>query len=299
MSLPLLAAVEAGGTKFVCGVGTGPDDLHTTRFPTEDPATTLAAAKAFFAEQRATRGEISALGVGTFGPADIDPNSGKFGHILNTPKPGWKWTDLLGDLLSELGDIPAAFDTDVNAAAWGEMRWGAAQGLADFVYITVGTGIGGGAVSGGRLVHGTSHPEIGHLRIPRHETDRNFKGTCPFHADCLEGLAAGPALEKRWGQNPKSLAIDHPAWDLEARHLADALVNLSLTLAPQRFILGGGVMDQPQVFPLLRKHFLTRVAGYRETPQIEEFIVPPGLGSRAGVLGALALAADALEASPR
>ena len=299
MSRPLLAALEAGGTKFVCGVGTGPDDLQTTRFPTGEPTATLAAANAFFAEQKAERGEIAALGIGTFGPADIDPKSPKFGHILKTPKPGWEATDLLGELLSELGDLPAAFDTDVNAAAWGERRWGAAQGLDDFIYLTVGTGIGGGVVSGGRLLHGTSHPEIGHLRIPRHRTDLNFEGTCPFHGDCLEGLAAGPALEKRWGQNPKSLAADHPAWDLEARYLADALLNLALTLAPQRIILGGGVMDQPQVFPLLRKHFLTRLGGYREIPQIEQFIVPPGLGSRAGVVGALALAMDAIEADPR
>jgi fructokinase len=293
----LLGAIEAGGTKFVCAVGTGPDDIEEIRFPTGKPDETLRQAIEYFEVKQAQLGPLAALGVGTFGPADVDPKSAKFGQILNTPKKGWQGADIIGCLRERYATLPIAFDTDVNAAAWGEGRWGAGRGLQDFVYITVGTGIGGGIVSAGRLVHGTGHPEIGHLRIPRDEARDPFEGSCPFHGDCLEGLASGTAIDARWNEDPKKFAPDHPAWELEASYLADALVNLSLTLAPQRFILGGGVMEQAQLFPLIREQFTDRLSGYLELSDIERMIVPPELGSKAGVLGSLALADDALTES--
>lgn len=294
---PLLGAIEAGGTKFVCAVGTGPDDIEEIRFPTGQPDETLQQAVDFFAAKEEQRGSLSAFGVGTFGPADVDPKSAKFGQILNTPKQGWQGADIIGRLRKTFATQPIAFDTDVNAAAWGEGLWGAGRGLQDFAYITVGTGIGGGFVSAGRLVHGTGHPEIGHLRIPRDEGRDPFQGSCPFHGDCLEGLASGTAIEARWNADPKDFAADHPAWELEASYLADALVNLSLTLAPERFILGGGVMEQAQLFPLIRERFADRLSGYLELSDLDAMIVPPELEAKAGVLGSLALADDALAAT--
>ena len=188
--------------------------------------------------------------------------------------------------------IQMVFDTDVNAAAWGEGKWGAAQGLKNYVYITVGTGIGGGAVVNGNILHGISHPEMGHLRIPKDHSKDPFPGSCPFHGDCLEGLASGTAMRNRWNTDPATLPVEHEAWKLESGYLADALYNLTLTLAPQRFILGGGVMEQKQLFPMIRHDLNERIAGYIEIDDLDTFIVPPGLSSRSGVLGALALAQE-------
>jgi fructokinase len=286
----LCGGIEAGGTKFICAVGTGPDDLRAeVKIPTTTPDETLGRAIDFFKEQAG----LAAIGVATFGPVDLDPESSTYGFITVTPKPGWSNTDLAGAVRRAL-DVPVGFDTDVNGAALGESRWGAAQGLDTFIYLTIGTGIGGGGISGGRLLHGLIHPEMGHIRIP-HDWERDpFPGVCPYHGDCLEGLATGPALEERWERHSETLPPDHPAWDLEAHYLALALVNLICTLSPRRIVMGGGVMEQQQLFPLIRQKVQELLNEYVQSPEvlddIEGYIVPPGLGNRSGVLGAIALA---------
>jgi len=277
-----VGAVEAGGTKIVCAVGSSPDDLVETRFPTSDPESTIAQIGEFFAGHD----DLAAIGIGTFGPAGVDPeNSATFGRILNTPKPDWKNADLVSPLRDRFR-VPIHFDTDVNAAALGEGRWGAAQGLRNFIYITIGTGIGGGAIVDGKIIHGMLHPEIGHLKLPRDPQRDPFTGCCPFHSDCLEGLAAGPAIAQRWGKPATELGSDHEAWELEAYYLALALTNLTLTLSPQMIILGGGVMEQQQLFPMIREGLAQQINGYLDVPEV----VPPALGNRAGILGAVALA---------
>ncbi|NOX64071.1 MAG: ROK family protein [Chloroflexi bacterium] len=294
----LYGGVEAGGTKFVCAVGRGPDDIRSEiRFSTTTPEETLARVIAFFREQM-NKWPLAAVGVGSFGPVDPDPNSPTFGYITTTPKPGWRQVDFAGALARAL-DLPVGFDTDVNAAGLGEHRWGAAQGLDAFIYLTVGTGIGGGGMVGGRLMHGLMHPEMGHIRLPHDWEADPFPGVCPFHGDCLEGMASGPALEKRWGRRAETLPPDHPAWELEAEYLALALVNFICTLSPQRIIMGGGVMSQPHLLPRIRGRVLSLLNGYLQVPaileQMDDYIVAPALGDRAGVLGALALAMQAHE----
>jgi fructokinase len=236
---------------------------------------------------------LSALGIASFGPLDPRRNSPSFGYITSTPKPGWAHTDVAGTLQRALG-LPVAFDTDVNAAALAEQRWGAARGLGTFLYLTVGTGIGGGAVVNGRLLHGFLHPEMGHIRLPHDLEADPFPGLCPYHGDCLEGLASGPALAARWGQAADTLPYDHPAWALQARYLALALVTYICTLAPQRIIMGGGVMHQAHLFPRLRHEVRGLLHDYIQVPALQDglddYIVPPGLGDQAGVLGAIALA---------
>ena len=283
--------IEAGGTKFVCAVGSGPGTTSDEiAFSTTTPDETIGRAVRFFRDQH---DPIAALGIGSFGPVDPDPGSSTYGMITSTPKPGWQNVDIRGRLASALG-VPVGFDTDVNAAALGEHRWGAAQDAETFVYVTVGTGIGGGAMVEGRLVHGLVHPEMGHFHVPHdHERDP-FEGTCPFHGDCLEGLAAGPALEARWGERGEDLPEDHPAWPLEAHYLALGLMAVVCVLSPQRIVLGGGVMRQRFLFPMIRAELQDLLAGYIQAEAITEgmegFVVPPGLGDRAGVLGAIALA---------
>lgn len=291
----LFGGVEAGGTKFVCAVGASPDDIRTqTRFPTTTPEATLRQAIEFFREQQF--GELAGIGIGAFGPLELHPGLPAYGHITATPKPGWNHADIVGPLQQAL-NVPVSFDTDVNAAAFGEWRWGAAQGLETLVYLTIGTGIGGGALSNGKLMHGLIHPEMGHILIPHDVGADPFPGLCPFHGDCFEGLASGPALERRWGNRAETLAADHPAWKLEARYIALALASLICTLSPQRIILGGGVMEQSQLFALIRREVKTVLNGYVQAPQIleniEAYIVPPGLGAGAGILGAIALAQEA------
>jgi fructokinase len=219
-------------------------------------------------------------------------DSPTFGYITSTPKEGWIDTDIVGRLHSAL-NVPVAFDTDVNAAGLAEWRWGAAQGLRNFVYLTVGTGIGGGGMINGALIHGLVHPEMGHVRIPHDRQRDPFAGRCPFHGDCLEGLASGPALAERWGTPPESLAPDHPAWELEAEYLALALVNFICTLSPERIVLGGGVLQQEGLYQRVREKVLDCLNNYVRSPAIigaiDDFIVPPSLGNRAGVLGAIAL----------
>jgi fructokinase len=287
----LYGGIEAGGTKFVCAVASGPDDVRATvQFPTTSPQETIGRAVAFFCEQ----GEaLAAAGIAAFGPVDLVPRSATYGFITSTPKPGWANTEILRAVQQGLG-VPVGLDTDVNGAALGEHRWGAAQGLDTFVYLTVGTGIGGGGMAGGRLMHGLVHPEMGHMRLPHDWQADPFPGICPFHGDCLEGMANGPAMKARWGQPAETLAPDHPAWALEAHYLALAVANLVCTLSPQRVILGGGVMQAPGLLPLLRAEVQRLLNGYVQAREIledmDDYIVAPALGGRAGVLGAVALA---------
>ena len=296
--MTLLGAIEAGGTKFVCAVGTGPEDMRSViRIPTTTPEETLPSVIDFFRRQTKLE-DLAAIGIGAFGPVDVRPDSSKFGWFLSTPKPGWQQVEFAGVIERELG-VPTGFDTDVNAAALGEHRWGQAQGLETFIYLTVGTGIGGGGLISGQPIHGLLHPEMGHILIPHDLSADPFPGSCPFHRDCLEGLASGFAMEKRWGQKAASLPADHPAWVLEANYLATGLVNYILTLSPERLILGGGVMEQKQLFPLIRSQVCEKLNAYLDVPaitnDIETYIVPPKLGSKAGILGALALAQEAAQ----
>jgi fructokinase len=291
--MSLVGAVEAGGTKFVCAVGTGPESLRARiEFLTTSPHETIGRVIAFFEEQR-RREPLSAVGIASFGPIDVSLASPRWGHITSTPKPGWQNVDLAGPIGRGL-NLPVAFDTDVNVAALGEREWGAAQGLDTFVYVTVGTGIGGGGMVEGRLMHGVLHPEMGHMRIPHDWQIDPFPGACPFHGDCWEGLAAGPAIEARWGGKGQHLPANHLAWELEAHYLALGVNNLVCTVSPQRIILGGGVMRQAGLFPLVQRKTLELLNSYIQvsaiTEHVEEYIVPPRLGANAGVLGAIALA---------
>jgi fructokinase len=282
--------MECGGTKFVCATGDESGNLLArAEFPATTPSQTIARALEFF------RGHaLQSIGIGSFGPVDLDPASPQFGYITSTPKNGWRNTDLLGAVHRATG-LPVAFDTDVNAAALGEARWGAAKGLDTFLYLTIGTGLGGGGMANGSLLHGLVHPEMGHIRVPHDLRADPFKGHCQFHHDCLEGLASGPAMEARWGRPAGALPPDHPAWDLEAHYIALGLATWICTLSPKRIILGGGVMQQAHLFPRIRSQVLTLLNGYIQSPailaHIDEYIVPPALGSDAGVLGAIALAA--------
>ncbi len=279
----------------MCAVASSPDDFRDeVRFETTTPDKTIGRVFDFFHKWK---GQIDGVGIGSFGPIDPDPDSDTFGYITSTPKSGWAWTDLAGEVRRELG-VPVGFDTDVNAAALGEHRWGAAQDVDTFIYITVGTGIGGGLMVRGKRAHGLVHPEMGHVRVP-HDLEKDpFPGVCPYHADCLEGLANGPALEARWETDPRTLPEDHEAWDLEAFYLAAGLVNFLFTVSPKRFILGGGVMEQLHLFPKIRKELQRLLNGYVASPavleEIDAYIVPPALGNRAGVLGSIALAQDAV-----
>jgi fructokinase len=283
----LFGAIEAGGTKFICGVGTGPGDLTTVQIPSTTPEETVGGCI-----EMLSRHNLKAVGIASFGPLNL-----RTGHITSTPKAGWKDFDIAGTIGRALG-VVVGFDTDVNGAALGEARWGAAQDLSDFLYLTIGTGIGGGAISNGRVVHGMLHPEMGHIRIP-HDTARDpFHGCCPYHGDCLEGLASGPAIEARWGVAGRELPPGHPAWELEARYLALGIATWVCTLSPQRIVMGGGVMQQPHLFPLIRKELACILNGYIRATEILEgldsYVVPPVLGSRSGVLGALVLGELAL-----
>ena len=289
----MYGGIEAGGTKFICATGTGPGNISDiTRFSTTTPEETLQRVVSFFKEQEV---DLEAVGIASFGPVDPNPQSKTFGFITSTPKPGWRDTDLAGIIGRELG-VPVGFDTDVNGAALAEGLWGAAKGLESSIYITVGTGIGGGAIVNGKPIHGLIHPEMGHIRIPRAEGDI-YEGYCPYHKDCLEGMATGPAIKARWGQPAEALSQDHPAWTFEVHYLAMAVVNIVLILSPQRVVMGGGVMEQQHLFPRIRERVLQLLSGYVDSPaileDIDSYIVPPRLGNRAGVLGAIALASQA------
>lgn len=286
--MKVLGAIEAGGTKFVCGIGNEQGEvLERVSFPTTTPEETMKLVVDYF-----TGKQVEAIGVGSFGPIDPIVGSHTYGYITTTPKPHWGNYNLIGKL-KEHFDVPMNFDTDVNGAALGESTWGAARGTDNCIYITVGTGIGVGAVVGGKILHGLSHPEMGHIVVRRHPDD-SYEGTCPYHKDCLEGLAAGPSLGRRWNVQGAELSADHPAWEMEAYYLAQALMNYVLILSPQKIIMGGGVMKQEQLFPLIRTKLQELLNGYVQhaalTTDIDQYIVPPGLGDNAGLAGALALA---------
>jgi fructokinase len=289
----IYGGIETGGTKWECAIGTGPDDVRATeRLATSTPDETIGRAVAFFERE----GPVDAVGIGSFGPVDARPGSPTWGHVTTTPKPGWAHTDVGQEIRRRLG-VPVAFDTDVNAAALGEHRWGAAQGLDTFCYVTVGTGIGGGGMAGGALMHGLMHPEFGHLRIPHDREEDPFDGVCPYHGDCWEGLASGRAIEARWGRSAVELAHDEAVWRLEARYLALGLVAAICVLSPQRIVIGGGVMNGPGLLERVRGEVVALLNGYLDLTAAgtdpDGYICPPALGARAGVLGAIALARTA------
>ena len=289
----LLGALEAGGTKMVCAIGdeTG-KIIDRISIPTETPEITMPKLIDFFKKY-----ELAALGVGTFGPADLNPKSETYGHILATPKLAWKDYDIRGEFERAL-NIPVGFDTDVNAAALGEATFGCMQDVDTGIYITIGTGVGVGTMVNRKLLHGMLHPEGGHILLEKNPSD-TYKGKCPFHSNCMEGLAAGPAIEGRYGKKAFDLKDVPEVWELEAEYIAKALVNYILILSPQRIVLGGGVMHQEQLFPLVRKKTVELLNGYMNTKEIENidsYIIPPSLNDNQGVMGCLRLALDALEA---
>lgn len=291
--MAVYGGIEAGGTKWELAVGTGPDDLRAVEtIPTTAPAETIERAVAFLERE----GPVDAIGIGSFGPVDLDPGSATWGHITTTPKPGWANADVAPEIGRRLA-VPVAFDTDVNAAALAEHRWGATRGLGTSCYVTVGTGIGGGVIVDGALLHGRLHPEFGHMRIPHDLEADPFAGVCPFHGDCWEGLASGPALAARWGQTPKLLSGNADAWALEARYVALGLVNVISVLSPHRIVLGGGVGAAAGLLPLVHREVVGLVKGYLGAlaADVAGWITAPALGSRSGVLGAIALAPSALE----
>lgn len=290
--MTVYGAIEAGGTKFVCGIG----DIHsgsveTATIPTRDPDATFADVAAFFHEGH-RHGPIEAIGIASFGPVELRPTADRYGRILATPKQHWEGTDMLGRVRAIL-DVPATIDTDVNAAALAEAD---RAGITQLAYVTVGTGIGVGLVSGGKPVHGIGHPEAGHILPRRHPAHEDFAGVCPFHGDCLEGLASGPAVAAVWGDTPSHFPDDHPFWDVESHYLAQLCMTLFLTMAPERIVLGGGVMKQQRLFPLIHRRTAQLLAGYfggaTSAEAMAERVVPPVCTEPSGLLGAYLLAAQ-------
>ncbi|MFD1956630.1 ROK family protein [Paenibacillus thailandensis] len=288
-----IGAIEAGGTKFVCGIGNEHGLIEDSiSFPTERPDVTMGKVIAYFADKRP-----DAIGIGSFGPIGLRSGSPLYGYVTTTPKPGWERFDFLGTLKRSF-HVPFGWDTDVNAAAYGEAVWGAAKGVDSCLYYTIGTGVGVGVYMEGRLVHGLVHPEGGHMLTRRHPQD-DFPGLCPYHGDCLEGMASGPAIEARWGRKGAELPPDHPAWEMEAYYIAQSVSTAVLMTSPEKVILGGGVMQQAHLFPLIREEVRRNLNGYVSAEEIksdiEHYIVPPGLGQQAGLCGALALGLRAYE----
>ena len=289
----LYGGIEAGGTKFVCVVGSGPGHIvDEIRYSTTTPEATLGKAVQFF-QSFVVSGQVSAIGVGAFGPLDLNPESPTYGFITATPKPRWSNTDVLGTMQRAL-KIGIAFDTDVNVAALGEYQWGASKGCDPSLYLTIGTGIGGGYLKEGRSLIGMLHPEMGHLRLPHSRELDPFPGNCPFHEDCFEGLASGPAIEERLGTPGAMVPENDPFWNIEAEYIASALVNFILTLSPKKIVLGGGVMQRQFLFAKVRWRVRELLNGYVSSKSlledIDDYIVPPGLGNQSGSLGAIALA---------
>lgn len=296
-----LGAIEAGGTKVLCLIGSDPDHIVAqTRIPTGRPTETLAQVLTFFRQQVASGGPLAAVGVTSFGPLELRRSHPRYGSIRNSPKPGWSDVNMVEPVRNALG-VPVGFDTDVNGAALGEGRWGAARGLDTFVYLTVGTGIGAGAVVEDRIIHGLGHPEMGHVSVPRQPGD-DFAGDCPFHARCLEGMASGTAIAARWGRPTEQLDGEElqAATRLEAAYLAAGLRNIIYSLAPQRIVIGGSVAGLPGLFPLIRADLSEALAGYPGLPEhdADDFIVPAALGPLAGPVGAFVLADQALSLPP-
>ena len=288
-----IAAIEAGGTKFICGIGNEKGEIfEKISIPTTTPEETMKKVIEYFKEK-----EFEAMGIGSFGPIDPVKSSETYGYISKTPKPHWGDYNIVGELKKNF-NVPMEFDTDVNGAALGESLWGAGKGLNNVMYITVGTGIGAGAVVNGKMLQGLTHPEMGHIFVKRNENDK-YEGKCPFHSDCLEGLASGPAIEERWGEKGYNLENKNEVWELEAYYLAQALVNYILILSPEKIIMGGGVMKQKHMFPLIRKNVKEFLNGYVHKKEILEdidnYIVYPGLEENSGLIGSLALGSLALE----
>jgi len=297
---PLLGGIELGGTKCVCLLGTGPDDIRmrVSMQTGVDAQAALRALEETLRQGIATHGPIAALGIASFGPLDLDRSSATYGWITSTPKPGWRRTALVPRFGAY--QVPIGFDTDVNGAALAEGRWGAARGLDDFAYITVGTGIGVGLFVHGALVHGMLHPELGHLRIARSPGD-TWGGSCPFHGDCVEGLASGPAIAARTGAEPPLLGAGDPVWDIVAHALAQLAHAIVLATAPRRILIGGGIPQaRPELLALVGRQLARSLNGYIDRPEIagdcDGLVAAPGLGALAGPLGALALAAGTLAA---
>ncbi len=298
MSDLLLGAVEAGGTKFICAIADRDGKIiDQTRFATTQPQATLDQMQDYFSQIQKQYGLINAFGIASFGPIELDPHSPRFGYIVETPKTGWANTDLRGALKNNL-DVPIGFDTDVNAAALAELQWGAGRGLDHLVYITIGTGIGGGVIVHGKPVHGLLHAELGHLRPQRHRQDIDFAGVCPFHHDCFEGLASGPAIQARWGCSLDQLDSTHLAWVIQADYLGQLCAQIVLHSSPQRIVLGGGVMQQKSLFPMIRQRMKHWLGGYIQRRQlieaVDDYIVAPELGDQVGIRGALLLAQRAM-----
>lgn len=285
----LFGALEAGGTKMVCAIGNEQGEiLERISIPTETPDITMPKMAEFFSGKG-----IAALGIACFGPVDLNRNSKTYGYITTTPKLAWKNYDICGYFRKELG-VPVGFDTDVNGSMLGEATWGCARGLDTAIYITVGTGIGVGVLAGGSLLHGMQHPEGGHILMPV-RSDDPYRGKCPYHGTCLEGMASGPAIEERWGAPGKDLADRDEVWDLEAYYLAHALTTYIMILSPQKIILGGGVMHQTQLMDRIRSYVKDMIAGYlvtKELDDLEHYIVLPTLDDNQGILGALKLGMD-------
>lgn len=286
--------IEAGGTKFICAVAQEDGTIvEKIQIPTTHPEETLVQVVAFF-----KKFELKAIGIGSFGPIDINQTSPTYGWITSTPKISWKDYPIV-QKIEEAFKVPVGFNTDVNAAALGEATYGAAKGLDNCLYITVGTGIGAGAVVQGMVVQGLTHPEMGHIFVRRHPDDQ-YIGKCPFHQDCLEGLASGPAINERWGKNGIELANDQEVWEMEGYYLAQALMQYILILSPKKIILGGGVIKQKQLFPIIFKNLQKLLNGYVSVPElsndINQYIVSPGLGDNAGITGSLLLGKQAFEA---
>lgn len=289
----LLGGIEAGGTKFICGIADRDGViLDTIRIPTEAPAQTLAAVASFFQSAVERHGALAGLSIGSFGPLSLRPAAPDFGSITSTPKPGWSGVDLVGYFRNALG-VPVAIDTDVNCSAVGERLFGSGRGLDSFCYVTIGTGIGVGMIVNGAPYGGANHPEAGHIRLPRAPGDEAFAGHCPFHGDCLEGLACGPAMMARWGVRPPELPDDHPAWAIEADYIAGLCANLTYIMRPDRIILGGGVMQRPHIYGLIRNALGEKLAGYDSSIRdldLNDYIAQPTAGASAGLCGALAIA---------
>lgn len=289
----LYGGIEAGGTKFVCSVAGGPGNVvEEIRFPTTTPEETLGKAIQFF-KPYIEAGRVNTIGVGCFGPLDLNVKSPTYGYITATPKPHWSNADVRGTLQQALG-VDIAFDMDVNAAAIGEATWGASRGFDPSLYITIGTGVGGGYLFNGKPLIGMLNLEMGHVRIPHDRGRDPFAGCCPFHGDCLEGLVSGPAVEKRLGITGAVVPEEEPFWDIEAEYIASALMNYILTLSPEKIILGGGVMQREFLFAKVRRRVRELLNGYVSSPSvledIDRYIVPPALGNQSGSLGAIAMA---------
>ncbi|MFV0502558.1 MAG: ROK family protein [Lachnospirales bacterium] len=281
-----IGAIEGGGTKFVCALCDEKGNIfERAQFQTTTPEETMAKVIEFFKDK-----DIERFGVGCFGPIDLNKSSKTYGYITTTPKIPWKFYDIVGEI-KKYFNVPIAFDTDVNGAALGEVVFGH-NAVNSCVYMTIGTGIGAGAVIDGNLVHGLLHPEMGHSKVTKRKDDQ-LECVCPYHNDCLEGLAAGPALEKRYGIRGETIGPDHEAWDLEAYYIAQGLVNITMILSPEKIALGGGVSKQKQIYPLIHKYFKEGINGYVDVEKLnnlEDYICYTSLGDDAGIKGAVALA---------